>query len=453
MRTIIEGKAYISKLLGKQRIKDGVQYRQMLYLLSKECEDGLLLHNVITGQTVLLNYEERSIFKALPLFLSEIMIPLIENYFIVPVEFEEKFFVQNFRKLLRHLITPKGIKQYSILTTTNCNARCFYCFQSGYPRINMDKETADLLVNYMIRHKVKGPLYIVWFGGEPLVCAGIITHICEKLECNQIEFKSVMISNGYLFTEKLVDDAANKWNLRRVQITLDGTEEVYNRTKAFVSAADNPYRQVLNNIEILLSRKIHVNIRLNLGNHNSKDLFALVEELHRSIHHQDYLKVYAQVLFEHESFTHSDYGESAVKELYQVQKELNYRLKELGLYKEGELPSLRYHKCMADTEAAVAVYPDGKLFKCEHTIIGDEFGTISSDRENEEIIKAYSEPYEISGCGICPIYPYCIRLKKCIHASEETTSVICRQEVQRMTELLELKYKQCNAHHDNVDNK
>ena len=48
-----------------------------------------------------------------------------------------------------------------------------------------------------------------------------------------------MISNGYLFSEEIIDRAARLWELRNVQITLDGTEKVYNETKAYIAPKDN----------------------------------------------------------------------------------------------------------------------------------------------------------------------------------------------------------------------
>ena len=67
------------------------------------------------------------------------------------------------------LLTEKGIENYTILTTTNCNARCFYCYESNLPHINMEETTAKRLVEYMIENKESNTLRRHWFGGEPLV--------------------------------------------------------------------------------------------------------------------------------------------------------------------------------------------------------------------------------------------------------------------------------------------
>ena len=74
---------------------------------------------------------------------------------------------------------------------------------------------------------------ITWFGGEPLLNVEIINYICEKLVENNIKFISSIITNGYLFNDKLVTMAGHKWNLSHAQISLDGTEPEYNRIKNY----------------------------------------------------------------------------------------------------------------------------------------------------------------------------------------------------------------------------
>lgn len=56
----------------------------------------------------------------------------------------------------------KKTKSYTILTTTDCNARCFYCYELGRSRIPMSEQTAHEIADYISAPKVN----IHWFGGE-----------------------------------------------------------------------------------------------------------------------------------------------------------------------------------------------------------------------------------------------------------------------------------------------
>jgi len=226
---------------GKQKPKD-TEYRLMKYHLRTECEDGTLLYNVITGQMVLLTADETAALDSLPTKPTETLTGLIEDHFLVPTDFNEKKSSDQLRALLRKLDRRTAITGYTILPTTCCNARCFYCYEADYPHRTMTKETADKLVSYMAEHcGEQKKVSIGWFGGEPTLCVDRIEQICDGLTEKGIEYSASMISNGYLFTKELAKTAREKWKLHSIQITLDGTEEVYNKTKAYVSVKDNPY--------------------------------------------------------------------------------------------------------------------------------------------------------------------------------------------------------------------
>ena len=84
MKTIVNGNKKVLNLLGKQRVYAD-EYRLMRYVLQAECEDGVLLHNTITGQMVLLSSEEASFLDKVPLMHDVIKNSLIEDYYLVPV--------------------------------------------------------------------------------------------------------------------------------------------------------------------------------------------------------------------------------------------------------------------------------------------------------------------------------------------------------------------------------
>ena len=62
-------------------------------------------------------------------------------------------------------------------------------------------------------------------------------------------------------------------------MTLDGTEDVYNQTKAFVCKENSPYQRVMSNIKNLLEADISVTIRLNMDAENVDNLKELTHEL------------------------------------------------------------------------------------------------------------------------------------------------------------------------------
>lgn len=439
MKTIKDGKAKVCKILGKQQVNN-VQYRLMKYVLMSNCDDGVLLHNVITGELVLLNKEEMKILDCLPASYKAEMTELIEHRFFVPMDYNEKDVVQKLRRILQKVLPSKGINGYTILPTTNCNARCFYCYEYNYPRVDMSETTANSLIEYMVNHKGPGHLYLSWFGGEPLLRAERIDQICEALRKREIEYFSTMISNGYLFSKEMVDRARDLWNLKTVQITLDGTEDIYNKTKAFIAAEGSPYQRVLRNIKLLLDKEIRVSIRLNLDLHNIQNLRELIDELTKKIGIHDKLDVYSHVLFRGAGFLPLGRNDATAKKLYEQQGKLNLYLEEIGMKKRQLLlPSLKERSCMADRDTSVCVYPDGNLFKCEHTGVFDSFGSIDRGIENELKIQKYKETFEMNQCESCPLYPSCMLLKEC-NGLEDHNQYTCSVEIESSRNAIKTVY-------------
>ena len=65
MKTISEGRQNITQIWGYQK-PDNIRYRLMKYVLQLKVKEGLLLHNVVTGQLVLLTEEEEEEISNLP---------------------------------------------------------------------------------------------------------------------------------------------------------------------------------------------------------------------------------------------------------------------------------------------------------------------------------------------------------------------------------------------------
>ena len=436
MKTITEGKTSVKKIWGKQRLKD-TKYRLMQYTLMTECGDGFLLLNTITGKMVLLDNEEVQFLRQLPSERTESMCQLIEDFFIVPIDYNEEETLNKLRMLINKVFTRKGITGYTILPTTYCNARCFYCYESSYEHISMTEETAHRVVEFIDKNRKDKSINISWFGGEPLVGIQRIRQICAELNERQVPFHSSMISNGYLFDPSVVEEAATDWKLKSVQITIDGTEEIYNRTKAYISATGSPYVRVLQNIECLLNNNIRVNVRLNLDQHNQSDLKDLISYLQKQFAEYVHFDMYVHVLYEDDGFAPIRRTDEARVELYKLQAELNSCIVQAGRGKYYvKLPSIKMHSCMADSDNSTVIYPDGRLYKCEHVVEGDELGDINNGIINENNIAKYKIGSKLSICKTCPLRPSCYILQQCEGIKERNSST-CKYEVD--TKLLAMK--------------
>ena len=230
MQIISPASEAVLKIL-KQFKGNSEKVRLLHYCVETPIEAGVLLFNTLTRELLLLSQDEYARLEEQEY--------LKEHWFLIPEDAKEK----EYADLVKWVLTTRqkkttAIKGYTIFPTTDCNARCFYCFELGRTRIPMCLDVALKTVRYIKEHCCGEKVSISWFGGEPLFNQAAIETICDGLRNENVEFRSTMVSNGYLFDADTVQKAVSDWNLQRVQVTLDGTEQVYNKTKAFV------YKQV-----------------------------------------------------------------------------------------------------------------------------------------------------------------------------------------------------------------
>lgn len=416
--------------LNKQDYAD----RWMKYCIITTVDDGYLVYNVLTRELVFLSQDEYDSY------LSNSY--LRDHWFVVPESFNDKEVVDLIRQFSfgRHK-NFDPISGYTIYTTTDCNARCFYCFELGYSRVHMTTETAYKVVDYIRRHSDGNSVSLKWFGGEPLYNIEPIRIICRELRDLGLVFDSQMISNGYLFDEDVIQEALSCWNLQKVQITLDGTEKIYNKTKAFIYSNTNPYQIVLCNIGKLITAGISVSVRLNVDMYNSDDLLVLVDELSRRYSGNKKLKIYAHHLFKSGvpiGDLHSD-EEWLARGI--AMRKLEDKIENAGFaYHKGISKDLKLFHCMADCGSAVTILPNGDVGLCEHCLESDFIGHVDHDNIDMNVVNKWRKLLPIiPECEDCKMYPSCIRLEKCTNRS------VCYHEY-RVDYLNKTKKKMINSY-------
>lgn len=396
----------VLNILGKAK-KTENGYRMIKYCVEASVGEDVLLFNLLTREMVLLGKSE---YEAV--YESEYM---KDHWFVIPEELNEKEFADLVRWVYQNMDkTKKHTNAYTILTTMECNARCYYCYEKGSSKISMSEETALKTVDYIKNHYNGKMVTLNWFGGEPLMNVAVIDKICEELKKANINYISNMISNGYLFSGEVIQKAKNIWNLKRVQITLDGTEEMYNYTKAYIYTEGSAYQMVLNNIFNLLAANISVVIRMNICPENAENLMELADELAERFSDKENLNAYAHILFEYENLNH--------KELYSAFGQLEEKLIANGLSKANKSrvrKDIHMYYCMADSGNSVVIVPDGHIGLCEHFSESEFIGHIDSETRDEKKIESWrARKEEIPECMDCFYYPECIKLKKCPNVTE-----------------------------------
>lgn len=395
MKYLKEEDSWLRNGLIRQPIRDQ-QYRKSIFVVDLPVEDGVLLYNTATGSML---YFESDLELQ---YSKEI---LISNWFYVPaIDFDEFLWVSFLRDKKRELASNNPMKSYLIMTTMDCNARCFYCYEKGRHPISMTAKTANDVSNYILTNAENKKVKLSWFGGEPLVNYKVIDLICEGLKRNRFNYVSHMISNGLLFSDDIIAKALNQWNLRRVQITIDGTESQYLKIKSFKNGKGDEFQKIMRNIEALLKNGILVSIRLNQSLNTTDDLLILVDLIKDKFSFYNNLSVYNRLLFD----------EEITSEVQLAYFSLKHKLQQIGLLKPKSIEAIKHSQCMADNDFSLVITPNGNLGKCEHFSEDHFIGSIYDTRYNQQMITQFKETHEqLSSCNSCALYPSCVRLKMC----------------------------------------
>lgn len=438
MKVINHQPAFIDKILGKQSINSNCRYRRIQFLELSNIENVFLAYNMLTRELVVLTNNEYKLLSSDSFLYSDDSHDLISDWFAVPIDNDDiKLYEQSVAlyKLFDH---EKYINSFTILTTTDCNARCFYCYEKGIKHSNMSEKTAHDVAKFIISNSADKKVRLGWFGGEPLYNYDVINVITDDLRKANKRFTSSMTSNGYLFDDNLVKLAQERWNLKYVQITLDGTQNVYNKCKNYIYDDLNPFETVCSNIERILKHDIDVKIRLNLDTYNYKDLYSLVDYITNRFKGQKKLYGYVSLLYDLNHKRTKEEKQMLIDNLINIEN----KLYDAGIQKGGLNDKFRISCCMADNIHSTLINPEGGLARCEHYVNDYLWGTIY---EPQYTSPAFYEWQSINKhtneCIYCPYYIECLSPEKCVAAMHECDSYDRQLRSLRMKRTMHSAYK------------
>lgn len=295
---------------------------------------------------------------------------------------------------------------YRIYTTMACNAKCPYCYEKGVKAETMTKEKADEIINFIMQNaRPKMHIILEWFGGEPLLNSKIIDYISkeltQKLEKIGAYFTSTMVTNGILFNEDDIEKYKNVWNLKKVQITLDGTKYEYEKIKGFTTK--DAFEKVLSNIDFLSNNNIRVNIRLNYDKNNLNDIKDLIKLLGNKYSQNPNISVYARKIM-------AETQDNSFKASAKTDIEIYQQLINVGLLKDDKLLKTiprRTNMCVAHMLNAYLVSPTGVLSKCSQALFDkNSVGDVSQGVDENELVK-WCTPRLDDKCIKCKLLPIC----------------------------------------------
>lgn len=235
-------------------------------------EDNVVIYNTLTGEVVSLKTKIYNNILDDDCSFVEIKEYLKKAEIIIDKDINEK---EKFMNAITDEWNNCGFLSLHILTTTGCNFRCPYCYQSGIDINSLTNEKVKTILlyieNYISKNKIKESSVEIT-GGEPTTNWGVVQDLLEGLDKifkkNKIRYKTYIVTNGYNFTSEKVDLIA-KYNWKRLQITLDGPPTVHDKRRILANG-DGTFEKIVDNLSYIINNKKikKINLRINYDKSN-----------------------------------------------------------------------------------------------------------------------------------------------------------------------------------------
>lgn len=412
-------------------------------------ENHIWVYNTMTTAAVLLERGEYT--KIFDLHqvngIPDIFSQLCEMGFFLDDAFNELEYLKHLRDTV--VESNSKIADIMIAPTMDCNARCYYCFESGCHHDKMSIQTADAVVKYIIDNWNHDLFNINWFGGEPLKAPDIIDYISEQLEANEVKFISRITTNGYYLTPEIALRAKEKWHTQKIQISIDALNKEYNRIKRYINAeCDNPFERVITNLENALKLGLEIRVRINFNPLKKDKASQLMEYLQTKFDRFSGFSSYFAPIDADQKVAPTVAGrfeneiEHPYLSLIRFSQQYGYFSgNDRGadgnfLYDEkGLLTSLKLYpsptNCYASCPCVFAIDSRGDLYKC-HRVLGKgsrySSGNVSTGIIRNEIYDFFCDsdlPYkECESCKILPICQGGCKINAYIYKDEHACSPI-----------------------------
>lgn len=374
--------------------------------MEKENKGELILCNTFLGSAVSLNNEYKEYYKRIlngdTEGIEEVKETLLEQRFIFNSVEEEN-------KEIEEILSFQSDKllKLTILPTTACNMKCEYCFENLKPyssTIELGNQICEWVEKLCKENKFE-KIFVTWFGGEPLLNLKFIKATSKALlqwcKKNNMDYEADIITNGTLLTKETAQILVNECNVKKCQITIDGTEEIHNKRRVLPNA--NGYKLIMKNIT-QTCEVIDICVRINVDKNNKEDLEKLLLEIEKNdVIKQNVYFYLGHVIGESERCMNKiEFNDTVLSFLSKLKKH-NFKVTLSNLSLQGNLIP-----CAAMKENSFVIDADAKLYKC-YEIIGDndycvgQVGKVITDNRIEKMFKLDAE------CEKCNMLPFCMR--------------------------------------------
>ncbi len=415
----------LAKILPAVKANPGVNYVPSQYALRFEHRGKRYVSNLLTKQCVEAVLPDSA-------HAGEDYDELIEAMFLVPEDKDECAFYMSLSAIMRAYQKAEGVRTFTILPTLGCNARCIYCYEEGMKQVTMTPEIVEQTIRYVLDKRHGDSVHLSWFGGEPLLCTGIIDRICEGVREAGVKYESAMVSNASLLTPEVVEKMNGDWHLKHIQVSMDGAEDDYRYRKNYVSYHDY-YHGVIDAVSRLSQAGITVTVRCNVDEDNWERIPQYIKDMKNGVTDKEHVRMYFAPLYAVQISENDLHMWEKILSASQMIRDAGFKC----VSNVGSGGQFRVTHCMADA-GNVVITPDGGLYACEHCPpegrFGDVFSGVTDPTPRDTFCRA---DLVRDKCRKCPYLPLCTAFSSCPVQDKYCREVYELQELDSLKERID----------------
>jgi uncharacterized protein len=243
-----------------------------------------------------------------------------------------------------------------------------------------------------------------------------------------------------LLEKQIVDELYNL-NIKSIQITLDGKEEIHNKKRPHIANNDS-FNKIISNLDYLVKKEVEgliVSIRINTDNTNSDDYFDTFQYL--SNKYKNKVVIYPGIIKDWNAKGEVSCGFNRKEEIDFIFKQFNKH----GLIPNSFYPNYKTH-CVAQRIFDYVIGPEGELYKCWSDVGKKDFvvGSLTNDYVNNGLLTKYLksiDPFESKECRNCFFFFVCgggcpnQRLKNKFYGTNFDTCTYFKGNLERFLEV------------------
>lgn len=392
-------------------------YKMSAFTIAAAIAGSIILKNTKTGAVVVLTDDQhqhlqewlKSQTEQSPDFIQDL---LGQNEILVKADFDE--FTNWKHELLSVRNDRARIFSLHIEPTIQCQFECNYCFENGTDRgSSMSDEVFEKSIvwlhDYCVNHPEVQVLRVIYFGGEPLLRKDVVKKSIEAYSglalSRGLEYMTEIVTNGELLTEDMAQ-ILSQYNWKRVQITLDGPEEIHNSRRHGKNNRPT-FRRIWENI-LMLARSEYVpaiDIRLSLDHSNALHIPRLIEFIAEAgIQERIRLSIgfIESSFFVHINGTEEKWQAEQAAKVWKCAQDCGFKIPDE--YASGPL-------CVAQAKHSAVIQPDGNFQKCFCTSGQNQhaFGSVFAETPGYTKDSKYENFQRLDECAKeqCSYLPIC----------------------------------------------